>query len=76
MAGRILTNSIGTVFGPPSGPLVDLGIQNTHSIQMPYIIKPSIYRKKGAYFGNGLNQWPAVDVEDGQFTQFSYLALL
>ncbi|KIM42989.1 hypothetical protein M413DRAFT_443806 [Hebeloma cylindrosporum] len=54
----------GTIFGYPSGPAVDLGIQNKHSIQMPLFIKPSIARKQGGYFGKGLNHWPLVDVED------------
>ncbi|KJA17461.1 hypothetical protein HYPSUDRAFT_1017943 [Hypholoma sublateritium FD-334 SS-4] len=54
----------GTVFGYPSGPLVDLGIQNIPSIQMRYLIKPCIARKQGAYFGKGLNLWSAVDVDD------------
>ncbi|KAF9479340.1 NAD(P)-binding protein [Pholiota conissans] len=54
----------GTVFGYPSGPLVDLNIQNRHSIQLPFIIKPSIARKQGAYIGKGLNAWSAVDVND------------
>jgi len=65
-AGFVKTYFIapGTIFGYPSGPLVDLGIQNKHSIQMPVLIKPSIVRKQGGYFGKGLNQWPLVDVEE------------
>ncbi|PPQ79216.1 hypothetical protein CVT25_002822 [Psilocybe cyanescens] len=54
----------GTIFGSPSGQLVDLGIQNMHSIQIPYIIKPSIARKQGAYFSKGLNTWSAVSQEE------------
>ncbi|KAF8177021.1 hypothetical protein BJ912DRAFT_986289 [Pholiota molesta] len=54
----------GTVFGYPSGPLVDLKVQNIHSIQLPYTIKPSLARKQGGYIGKGLHTWSAVDVED------------
>ena len=60
--------SIATVFGYPSGPLVDLGVQNKHSVQIPLLIKPSIARKQGGYFGKGLNQRPLVDVEDSSCT--------
>jgi len=65
-AGFVKTYLIvpGTVFGYPSGPLVDLGIQNKHSLQMPAVIKPSIARKQGGYFGKGVNQWPLVDVQE------------
>ncbi|KAF9485805.1 NAD(P)-binding protein [Pholiota conissans] len=65
-AGYVKTYIItpGTVFGSPSGPLVDLKVQNEHSQQIPYFIKPSIARKQGAYIGKGLSTWSAVDVED------------
>ncbi|TFK40452.1 hypothetical protein BDQ12DRAFT_711156 [Crucibulum laeve] len=54
----------GTVFGTPSGPLVDLGIQNTHSIQFPYFIRAAIDRKQGGYIGAGKNVWCAADVDE------------
>jgi len=55
---------VATIFGYPLGVVNDLGVQNTHSIQLPYIIQASIARKQGGYFGKGLNSWPAVHVDD------------
>ncbi|KAF8817125.1 NAD(P)-binding protein [Phlegmacium glaucopus] len=54
----------GTIFGLATGPLVDLGVQNIQSIQIPFFIKASIARKQGGYFGKGLNRWPAVHIDD------------
>ncbi|CAA7258836.1 unnamed protein product [Cyclocybe aegerita] len=54
----------GTVFGYPVGPFVDIGIQNLHSVSLPFLIEAAIRRKQGGYFGQGLNKWPLVDVED------------
>ncbi|KAF8969167.1 hypothetical protein BDZ97DRAFT_1915527 [Flammula alnicola] len=54
----------GTVFGVPSGPLVDLGIQHKSSMQLPYFIGPAIARKQGGYIGKGLSKWSAVHVEE------------
>ncbi|KAF8961483.1 hypothetical protein BDZ97DRAFT_1759854 [Flammula alnicola] len=53
----------GAVFGLPSGPLVDLGIQKTSSA-LAIFIKPALVRRQGGYIGKGLNKWCAVDVED------------
>jgi nucleoside-diphosphate-sugar epimerase len=54
----------GAIFGYPSGPLVDLGIQNRHSMPWALLIRPSIERKQGAYFGKGVNTWSAVSIDD------------
>ncbi|KAH9480255.1 Oxidase ucsJ [Psilocybe cubensis] len=54
----------GTIFGVPTGQLVDLGLQNTHSMQIPFIVKPSITRKQGGYIGKGLNTWSAISHEE------------
>ncbi|KAF8552970.1 NAD(P)-binding protein [Imleria badia] len=53
-----------TIFGLPSGKLLDLGVQNTRSIQIPMAIACSIGRKRAGFVGKGLNVWPAVHVED------------
>ncbi|KAJ3516695.1 hypothetical protein NLJ89_g967 [Agrocybe chaxingu] len=52
------------VFGKPEGPLIELGIQNSHTIVIPWLAKASIARKQGGHIGKGLNVWPAVHVED------------
>ncbi|KAF8867663.1 hypothetical protein CPB84DRAFT_1698517, partial [Gymnopilus junonius] len=62
----------GTIFGYPSGPLVNLSIQNKHSIQLPYVIKASIDCKQAGYIGKGVHRWPAISVND---TADLYLAL-
>ncbi|KAG6375757.1 hypothetical protein JVT61DRAFT_2607 [Boletus reticuloceps] len=53
-----------TVYGVPSGKLVDLGIQHTRSIQIPMLIGISVARKRAGYVGQGLNIWPAIHIDD------------
>ncbi|PPQ67713.1 hypothetical protein CVT25_009319 [Psilocybe cyanescens] len=53
-----------TVIGRPSGPLVDLGIQNTHSLLFNLVIKPALGRKKGGYFGKGVNSWVSITLKE------------
>ncbi|KAJ2920430.1 hypothetical protein H1R20_g16664, partial [Candolleomyces eurysporus] len=47
----------GTVFGTATGPLVDLGIQNKFSMQVPFFVKAALARKRGGYIGAGKNVW-------------------
>ncbi|KAG8217077.1 hypothetical protein J3R82DRAFT_5099 [Butyriboletus roseoflavus] len=53
-----------TIYGFASGKLVDLGIQNTRSIQIPLAIAGCIARKRGGYVGQGLNVWPNIHIDD------------
>ncbi|PPR05405.1 hypothetical protein CVT24_008019 [Panaeolus cyanescens] len=53
-----------TIFGVPKGKVVDLGISNKHSVQVPLFAKLAIARKRGGYIGKGVNVWPAVEVND------------
>ncbi|KAF9562656.1 NAD(P)-binding protein [Agrocybe pediades] len=64
--GQVKTYLItpGTLFGVPSGPLVELGVQNTNSIQIPYFAKFALAYKQGLYIGKGLNVWCAADVDE------------
>ncbi|KAF9240417.1 hypothetical protein BU15DRAFT_45759 [Melanogaster broomeanus] len=53
-----------TIYGFATGKLVDLGIQNPRSIQIPKLVEVSIVRKRGGMVGEGLNRWPNVHIDD------------
>ncbi|EMD33971.1 hypothetical protein CERSUDRAFT_67591 [Gelatoporia subvermispora B] len=50
--------------GLASGPLVEAGIANPHSIQIPYLIKASLARKRAGIVGAGKAVWADVHVDD------------
>ncbi|KAA1476179.1 NAD(P)-binding protein [Dentipellis sp. KUC8613] len=54
----------GTVYGLASGKLVDIGIMNRHSIQIPFLIKSSLDRAHAGVIGEGKNIWPHAHVDD------------
>jgi len=60
-----------TIYGQASGRLVDLGVQNKFSIQIPLLIKTSLDRGQGGMVGEGKNLWPNVHIDDRQ--QLSHL---
>ncbi|KAF8994645.1 hypothetical protein BDQ17DRAFT_1331013 [Cyathus striatus] len=53
-----------TIYGMARNKLVDRGIQNTHSIQIPALIHASITRGQGGMVGEGKNIWPNVDIDE------------
>ncbi|KAH7928229.1 NAD(P)-binding protein [Leucogyrophana mollusca] len=53
-----------TIYGIASSPLVDLGLQNPYSIQVPGLIKASLDRGQGGVVGEGKNLWPNVHIDD------------
>ncbi|TFK49916.1 NAD(P)-binding protein [Heliocybe sulcata] len=53
-----------TVWGLATGPLVDAGLQNPHSIQIPTWIRISVARGKAFKIGEGRNIWPNTHIED------------
>ncbi|VDB86895.1 unnamed protein product [Peniophora sp. CBMAI 1063] len=53
-----------TIYGLLTGKLVDAGIANPHSIQIPIAIKASILRGQGAVVGPGENEWPHVEIHE------------
>jgi len=55
-----------TIYGHATGRLVDLGIQNKSSIQIPILIKASLDRGQGGMVGEGKNLWPNVHIDDSQ----------
>lgn len=55
-----------TIYGIAKTPLVDAGIQNPHSIQIPALIKAALERAEPGQVGKGLALWPSVHIEDGK----------
>ena len=54
-----------TVFGLAAGKLVDIGVQNPHSIQIPGFIKYTLARGKVGIVGEGKNVWGVVHHDEG-----------
>ncbi|VDB91439.1 unnamed protein product [Peniophora sp. CBMAI 1063] len=53
-----------TIWGILTGKLVDAGIANPFSIQVPLAIKGSIQKGQGAMVGPGENEWPHVEIHE------------
>jgi len=53
-----------TIYAIAKNPLVDAGIQNPFSIQIPYVIKASLARGRAGMVGKGLALWPNVHIDD------------
>ncbi|TFK40282.1 NAD(P)-binding protein [Crucibulum laeve] len=53
-----------TIYGIASNKLVDEGIQNPHSIQIPALIAASLDRGQGGMVGEGKNLWPNVEIAE------------
>jgi len=53
-----------TIYGTLTGPLVDLGISNAHSISIPFLVNASIARGQGGMVGEGRNVWADVEIHD------------
>ncbi|KAF9562652.1 NAD(P)-binding protein [Agrocybe pediades] len=60
--GYIIAPSV--VYGMPSGPLADTGIQNTHSMIVPPYFRAALDKKQVQYIGKGLNRWSATHVNE------------
>ncbi|KAI0070526.1 NAD-P-binding protein [Panus rudis PR-1116 ss-1] len=53
-----------TIYGIAKNKLVDAGVMNPHSIQIPIIIKASLDRKQAGVVGKGVAYWPDVHIDD------------
>ncbi|KAL0566872.1 hypothetical protein V5O48_015124 [Marasmius crinis-equi] len=53
-----------TIYSIAQGPLFEAGISNSHSVQVPRLIRASIARKQAGMVGKGANFWPNVDVHE------------
>ena len=63
-----------TIYGIASGVLVDIGIQNPHSVQIPGLIQIALSRGRAGTVGAGKNVWPNVDIDEG--TERSMITIL
>lgn len=66
LLGYVKTHLIipSTIYGVPSNPLVDAGIMNMTSIQIPWLIRASLARGHAGMVGKGLAIWPSVHIDD------------
>lgn len=55
-----------TIYGIATSELVDQGIQNPHSRQVPALIHAALDRGRAGMVGAGKNFWPNVDIEEGE----------
>ncbi|KAF8071698.1 hypothetical protein FPV67DRAFT_1482350 [Lyophyllum atratum] len=53
-----------TIYGRAVGPLVDLGLQNRYSQQVPTMVKVGLQRGEVGYVGLGKNIWPHVHIKE------------
>ncbi|KAI8980053.1 NAD-P-binding protein [Trametes punicea] len=53
-----------TIYGIAQGALVQAGVSNPHSIQIPALIKVSLARKRAGVVGQGKSLWPDVHISD------------
>ncbi|KAJ7475778.1 hypothetical protein FB451DRAFT_256410 [Mycena latifolia] len=53
-----------TIYGFASGPLVESGLQNWRSQQIPQLVDVSIRRGQGGMVGKGKNWWGNVHIDD------------
>lgn len=55
-----------TIYGIAKNPLVDAGLQNPQSQQIPALIKAALSRGTAGVVGKGLALWPDVHIDDGE----------
>ncbi|KAI1796987.1 NAD(P)-binding protein [Ganoderma leucocontextum] len=53
-----------TVYGVAKHPLVEAGVANPYSIQIPTLIRASLRRGRAGVVGKGLAMWPSVHTTD------------
>lgn len=62
-----------TIYGLASGQLVDAGVMNRRSAQIPLLIKLAIARGQGGMVGQGKSIWNSVHIDDSEHA--SYITL-
>ena len=65
-----------TIYGIAQHSLVGAGIANSHSLQIPALIKASLARKRAGMVGEGKALWPDVHIDDSEFYLYSMRAFL
>ena len=57
-----------TIYGFATHHLVEAGISNSISIQIPNVTRASLLRKQAGVVGLGKAIWPDVHIDDGEFS--------
>jgi hypothetical protein len=67
MAGyvKVYIISPSVIYGIATGELVEQGIQNPHSITVPWVTRVALDRGRSGLVGAGVNVWPNVDIQEG-----------
>ena len=55
-----------TIYDIAKHALVDAGISNAHSIQIPLLVRASLARGRAGMVGEGKALWPDVSIDDGE----------
>jgi len=63
------------IYGVVTGELVEQGIQNPHSISIPWFLTIALDRGRSGIVGAGKNIWPNVDIQEGETSTIALLAL-
>jgi hypothetical protein len=63
-----------TIYGLATGKLVDIGVQNRHSVQIPFLINASLARGQAGIVGTGKNVWPNVNIDESGSLNLAYSA--
>ena len=56
-----------TIYGIAKHDLVDAGVANAHSIQIPVLVRASLVRKHAGMVGAGKALWPDVLIDEGAY---------
>lgn len=54
------------IYGLAKHPLVDADISNSHSIQVPLLVRGSLDRKRAGVVGKGKSIWPNIHIDDSK----------
>ena len=55
-----------TIYGIATHALVNAGVSNAHSIQIPILVRASLARGQAGMVGEGKALWPDVHIDDGE----------
>ena len=65
-----------TIYGIATHALVNAGVSNAHSIQIPILVRASLARGQAGMVGEGKALWPDVYIDDSEFYLCSMCASL
>ena len=53
-----------TIYGLATHAIAEAGISNPHSLQIPYLIRAALARKRAGVVGKGLARWRSVHIDE------------